>query len=182
VVLLPPELECPPGVTGGLTPADGSCHLIDQGDLWLDVERTTASISYARPPGGRPWSVTAAWGRNEEQGHADTDGMLVEGTVALAGGAVVVRGERVDKTDHDLAIRPSLNQFLSGEQRTFDLAKVSLGYARPFAATAGITASAGATVSWSRIPSGLEDRYGDGWQTGALLFLTLRPAGHEPAE
>jgi len=176
VVLLPPELECPPGVTGGLVPADGACHLIDQGDLFLDVERTTASVSYHRHGGGWPWSVTAAWGRNEEQGHGETDGVLVEGMLGLFGGSLFGRAERVEKTDHDLAIRPSLEQFLSGEQRVFHLAKLALGFARPFAAAGGVTASAGALASWSRIPSDLEQRYGEDWQAGAMVFLTLRPS------
>ena len=64
VVLLPPELECPPAPTGSrLAPAHEGCHIIDQGDIWLDVDRTTASVSYHHPGSeGREWSLTAAWG------------------------------------------------------------------------------------------------------------------------
>ncbi len=191
ITLLPPELDCPVPPTGavapdpapraGLAPAHGGCHLVDQGDPWLDVDRTTASVSYARPArAGRPWSVTAAWGRNDEQAHVETDGALVEGAVGLLGGTAFGRAERVTKSDHDLAIRPSLDQFLDGVQRTFDLTKLAAGYARPFASGSGVSASAGAAVSWSRIPAGLESRYGEGWQSGVTLFLSLRPEPRGP--
>jgi hypothetical protein len=177
VVLLPPELECPPAPTGSrLAPAHEGCHIIDQGDIWLDVDRTTASVSYHHPGSeGREWSLTAAWGRNEEQGHADTDGALVEGRVDVYRGVAFGRAERVEKTDHDLGIRPTLEQFLDGEQLTFDLTKIILGYASDVVDAGGLTATLGAAVSWSRIPSSLEDRYGERWPVGAMVFAAVRP-------
>jgi hypothetical protein len=181
VTLLPPELECPPGPTSGLVPAHGGCHLLDQQDLWLDVDRTTASVSYHRPrSAGREWSVTAAWGRNDEQAHVDTDGALIEGRVDLYGGVAFGRAERVEKSDHDLGIRPTLAQFLANEQRVFDLTKFVLGYARDVTSAGDLAASAGIAVSWSRVPSDLEELYGDGWPLGATMFFSLRPERWAP--
>jgi hypothetical protein len=178
VTLLPPELDCPPGPVSGLVPAHRGCHLLDQQDLWLDVDRTTASVSYHHPrSAGREWSVTAAWGHNEEQAHVDTDGALVEGRVDAYGGVAFGRAEYVEKSDHDLGIRPTLVQFLGNQQRVFDLTKLVLGYAREVSDAGGFAASAGIAASWSRVPSDLEKLYGDRWPLGATMFFSLRP-GH----
>jgi hypothetical protein len=184
LTLLPPELDCS-AVPAGLAPAHEGCHLVDQQDPWLDMTRTTASVSYHHPRSrGRAWSVTAAWGRNEEQAHVDTDGGLVEGRMAVYGGVAFGRVEHVEKSDHDLGIRPSLDQFLGGEQRAFDLTKLVLGYAYDVLEGGGLAASIGAALSWSRIPLDLEDRYGGRWPLGAMLFAAVRPgstSGHEAA-
>jgi hypothetical protein len=177
VVLLPPELDCPPVPTGSsLVAAHGGCHLIDQGDLFLDLVRTTASASYHHPLGdSRSWSVTAAWGRNNEQAHVDTDGVLLEGRAELDWGTLFARAERVTKSDHELAIRPTLVQFMKGEQETYDLGKLVVGYALEIAGAGGIVASVGGAASWSRLPAALEQRYGTRTATGLMLFASFRP-------
>jgi hypothetical protein len=147
------------------------------------MTRTTASISYHHPEThGRAWSLTAAWGRNEEQAHVDTDGGLVEGRADVYGGVAFGRVEHVEKSDHDLGIRPSMDQFLSGEQRTFDLTKLVLGYARDVLDGGRVAGSIGAALSWSRVPVDLEERYGGAWPLGAMIFAAIRPGqagGHE---
>lgn len=139
-----------------------------------DVDRVTASATFALPFGDRSnWTATAAWGRNSEEGDA-TNAILVESALALRDRDVFfARIEAAQKTGEDLVLPPP------AEDVERWLGKMAVTYVRQFEArfgSSGVLLGVGAGASLSRVPAALEDAYGGNWPYGFVLFLNARPA------
>ena len=138
----------------------------------VDVDRATASATYHRPLAeGRLAAVTAAWGRNEEEGEA-TQALLLEGVVDLtAADTLFGRAEWAEKSGHDLVLADH-----ALEERVFDVSRLAVGWARRVARVAELDLGLGAQVSSSFVPDRLEPFYGEARPFGWAIFATLRPA------
>jgi len=135
----------------------------------VDVTRTTASATYHRPLArGGHWASTAAWGRNEEHGHA-TEAFLFETNVNLAQRNILfARGEIVEKSAEDLVLEDL------GEE-VFALGKLTAGYMRQFP-LGDLAVGLGGLVSVSLLDEELEPAYGSTSPVGGAVFLRVRPA------
>jgi len=133
-----------------------------------DVSKVTASATYHRVREKSVWASTLAWGRNAESDHA-TSAMLLETTVSLADRDTWFgRLEVVGKTPHDLDVASAVD--------VLTVAKLQGGYTRHFEAVCGFTPGVGVTASVGVVPDQLRGVYGSRTNTGAGIFLTLRPA------
>ena len=134
----------------------------------VDVSRMTASATFHRLTGTSVSASTIGWGLNSVSGHA-TNALLIETSVTLEDRhAWFGRLEAVQKAPHDLDVPLSLE--------TLAVSKIQGGYTRYTSAGRGMKAGLGATVSASIIPSELRAVYGGRVNTGAGVFLTLRPS------
>jgi hypothetical protein len=148
----------------------------EDGGPRVDVTRVTASATYHRLLGERGvWATTAAWGRNEETGHA-TNALLGETNVTFADRDTWFgRFEIVGKTAHDLDLTHSLIHDVEGRE-TFTVAKLQGGYIRHFTTWKGLRPGIGVSASAGVVPSTLEGAYGGRVNPGFGVFLTVRPA------
>jgi len=138
----------------------------------VDVDRITASATYHRlfREGSSIWASTLAWGRN---GEADqwTGFVLAETNLTFdEQDAWYGRLEIGRKSGHDLDIHR-----LGDAESNWTLSKVQAGYTRYFEPLRGFTPGAGATLSLSLVPSGLDPYYGNRASLGFGLYVTLRP-------
>lgn len=140
------------------------------GGARLDVTRATASATYHRTLAGEGhWASTAAWGRNEEEGHA-TQAVLVETNLNLAQrNLFFVRGEIVEKSAEDLVLE-------GAEEELFTVGKLAGGYMRQFHRFGGLAVGVGGLVSVSLVGEDLESAYGSSSPVGAAVFVRIRPA------
>ena len=135
------------------------------------IRRTTASASYNRMLGGLQWQTTFAWGRNQPQPGAASDGWLLESALRLADThTFFARAERVGKDE----------LFTPGEPLygpTYTIEELSLGYIYDFAhwgtQLGPIHAGVGAMATAYRYPAVLDAVYGDD-PTSFLVFLRAR--------
>ena len=165
VTLVPEVLLCP---------ASTGCHREDAAAGRLDVDRLTASISWSGRRGTTGWAATAAWGSNREEDHGTTHALLLEGDVGLGKThRFFGRAERVEKSDHELGIRPTIEDWRTGRVPSFPLQKLTLGYAYRFDGLGVAVPAVGVEVGWNRVPDSLEDRYGSRDTASALLFLSV---------
>jgi hypothetical protein len=113
---------------GHLTEAEPS----DDGGPRVDVTRVTASAAYHRLiDEDGIWANTAAWGRNQEEGHG-THAVLFETNFTRADrDSWFGRLEIVGKTAHDLDVPHSLVHDIEGTE-TFTVGKLQGGYVRYF--------------------------------------------------
>jgi hypothetical protein len=135
------------------------------------IRRTTASASYNRMLGGLQWQTTFAWGRNQPQSGAASNGWLLESALRLADThSFFARAERVGK---DELFTPG--QPLYGP--TYTINELSLGYIYDFAQwgtqLGPIHAGVGAMGTVYRYPEVLDPAYGDN-PASFLLFLRAR--------
>lgn len=140
----------------------------DDGGPRIDVNRVTASATYhqALAPGST-WASTMGWGRNQEPGNDATSAFLAETSLTLGQRDTWFgRFELSQKSGHDLAIE---------SRDVFIVAKLAGGYARYFAAWNGVKAGIGAGLSAGIVPDSLKSLYGHRVNTGAGVFLTVRP-------
>lgn len=167
---------------GRLCPAGVACHPIGQiADAQLDVVRGTASIIHQRPLGrSGHWDTTVAYGRNYEEGHRETQGLLVETSVDPGGFlAFFARGELVEKSDHDLAIPLGVDVDVYRET-LFTIGKATAGIEGRLPTIGGIRPGLGLGASLSVLPDNLEDTYGSTRPVGWFSFLRLSPAPRRP--
>jgi hypothetical protein len=139
-----------------------------------DVDRATASATFAIPFGERgSFTGTAGWGRNSEQGHA-TNAMLLESALALRDRDVFfARIEAAQKTAEDLVLPAR------AEDEGRSLGKLAVTYVRQLEArfgSSGVLLGVGAGASLSRVPAPFEGAYGRRWPYGFIVFLNARPA------
>ena len=139
------------------------------GDLPVDISRLTASATYHRTTlENVMWATTFGWGRNAESGGDATNALLIEGSVNVRDRhAWYGRFEWAEKSGHDLAVP---------EHGIFNVAKLQGGYTRYLSAWKGLTPGFGAAVSAGIVPSSLQPEYGDRFNPGFSVYLTLRPA------
>lgn len=144
----------------------------------IDVTRTTASATYHLPLAHEGhWATTAAWGRNEEEGHA-TDAFLVETNVNLSQSDILFgRFEVVEKTGADLQVSSPAPLDPGGtEKETFTVSKLVAGYLRQLPSLDGLVPGIGVGLSLGFLPDELESDYGTTSPVGFLVFARIRPA------
>ena len=121
------------------------------------VRRTTVSGSYHATALGSPWQTTFAWGQNEKvgpHGRSRLPGWLLESTLVAHDRHVVFgRLERV-KNDELFDEESTLHG------RSFQIAKLSLGYVYDFMKTGPVRWGVGALASAYRKPAQLDAAYG----------------------
>jgi hypothetical protein len=136
----------------------------EQLESGVDVDRTTASVTYNRPLRAGAWQSTLAVGRNHQRPGGRTTAYLLESALPLSHRfTVFARAERVGKDELFEEDAP-----LAG--RVFTVDKVSVGGVHDFPETTLGTFGVGATYSLHFIPDALEPFYGrrpESW----LVFL-----------
>ncbi len=130
----------------------------------VDVDRTTASVTYNRPLSQGGWQSTLAIGRNHQRPGGHTNAYLLESAFPISKAfTVFARAERVGKNELFEEGAP-----LGG--RVFTVKKLSIGGVHDFAETSFGAFGLGATYSLHWIPRELKTFYGD--QADAwLIFL-----------
>jgi hypothetical protein len=144
-----------------------------EGGPRVDLDRVTASAMFHRTTlENTMWATTFAWGRNAEDGGDATHALLAESSVTLRHrDAIYGRAEWSHKSGHDLVVEPS--------HEIFTVAKLQAGYTRYLAARNGWSAGIGAAVSLGIVPDTLKAAYGQRFNTGGGVYLTLRPGAQE---
>jgi hypothetical protein len=135
----------------------------------VDLTRITASALIHKGLGAAGvWATTLAWGRNAESDHA-SDAFLAEMSVTLRDRDTWFgRFETTGKTGHDLHLIP--------EEGRFTVAKLQGGYTRYLTPRRGFAPGLGASLSAAFVPESLQAVYGSQVNTGAAIFVTVRPA------
>jgi hypothetical protein len=139
------------------------------GDRSMDVSRLTASATYHRTTlENVMWATTVGWGRNAESGGDATNALLLESSVDIRDRHTWYgRFEWAQKSGHDLVVP---------EHGIFDVAKIQGGYTRYLSVWKGLTPGFGAALSSGIVPDSLRPSYGDRFNPGFSVYLTLRPA------
>ncbi len=136
----------------------GRLRSTEQLEPGVDADRATASVSYHRAMtafGGAQWQGTLAWGRNDKHPGKATQAFLAESALewrrrhTLFGRLEVVGKDEL--FDHD---DPR-------HGRTFDVNKLSIGYAHAWPLQPAVQLSAGLVVTQNLIPRTLAEVYGD---------------------
>lgn len=140
-------------------------------DPRVDVVRYTASATHHRQVfRGGTWAMTAALGRNEEEG-TGTNAILLESSLSLTErDQFFGRAEWTEKAGHDLDLDHAL------EDDVFSVGQLSLGYVRQFGQMAGLIPGIGVQGSVSVLPDALESYYGERHPLGFTIFASLHPA------
>lgn len=155
-----------PGSAWSLQVSSG--HLVSPEQLQpqINVQRTTASLSYNAPL-GKWWQTTLAFGRNVPTAGAASDGWLLESAALLTpSDTVFARLERVGKDELFLPGTP-----LYG--RTFTINALSVGYIRDFARLLGVRCGVGGLIGSYSYPQVLNVSYGER-PLSFLLFVRAR--------
>jgi hypothetical protein len=133
----------------------------------IDVQRTTASVTYNAPLAADWWQTTIAWGRNAPSQGPASDGWLLESAMKLgADHTVFARAERVAKDDLFLSGAP-----LYGE--TFTVNKLTVGYVFDFARFGAASCGVGALLSEYSHAQALNSVYGTR-PTSFMLFARMK--------
>ena len=137
----------------------------------VDVQRLTASAIYNRRLSGGNWASTLAWGRNEAEGDAAGDAVLLESTVSFSRNAVFARIEYVRKSGHDFALGGGL------DHETLPVRGLSAGYSRQVFNSARTVVAVGGRAFVGIVNDLLEEhRYGTGTPASGSIFIQIRPA------
>jgi hypothetical protein len=145
-----------------------SGHLVSPEQLQpgVNIDRTTASVSYNAPLGVW-WQTTFAWGHNAPAVGPATNGWLLESAAQpVPRQTVFGRLERVAKDELFLPGAPLYGQ-------TFTVNKLSVGYVYDVARWQSISFGIGGLVSAYWFPSALDASYGS-HPNSLMLFLRAR--------
>jgi hypothetical protein len=144
-----------------------------EGEPAIDIDRVTASATYHRTTLENViWANTIGWGRNAPSQGVATNALLFETSVTVrTSDAWYGRIEWAEKDGHDLA---------APDAGIFNVAKLQGGYTRYLPPWKGLTPGFGAMISTGIVGSSLEPLYGGRFNPGVGVYLTLRPAAHEP--
>ncbi len=132
-------------------------HLVSPEQLTpnVDQDRTTASATYNLPLNRGDWQTTIAWGRDVNSPGRATDAFLLESTVSQGRHTVFGRAENVDK-DELFANDPTNPRY----DRSFNVAKFSLGYFYTLPVEKHLGLDIGGLMSRYALPSALNATYG----------------------
>jgi len=130
----------------------------------VDVNRTTASVTYNRPRGGDAnWQSTLAWGRNAKDPGGTTTAVLLESTLRTSRHTFFGRAETAEKdelfADED-----------HGHGEAFDVGKISLGYIFDFVRSGHLALGVGGLGSLHFVPAEIEHDYGSRRPRSFMLF------------
>ena len=135
--------------------------------------RTTASVIYNLPLGpDMNWSNSFVWGQNDNTGEGKTQSVLLESNYQRGRDTVYGRWERVEKSGHELVLRPI------DLGRIFPVNAITLGYVRDLSHGDKIDIGVGGQFTLNVWPDGLDRYYGVGVGYGFQVFLRIRPALH----
>jgi len=134
---------------------------------FVDIRRTTASLTHHRLVDRRLWATTFAWGRNQVNGESDHAVLAETSADVSERDTVFGRAEWVQKTGHDLDFAAALDQ-------AFNVMKVQGGYTRWIGAAAGLRVGVGGSIGIGRLPSELKAVYG-AHPIEAAVFATIVP-------
>jgi hypothetical protein len=133
----------------------------------VDIDRTTASVTYNKSIGSGYWQSTLAVARNSKRARADTDAYLLESALRLPSNTTAfARAERVEKDE----------LFAEGDplhDRVFTVNTLSVGAVHHFVRTRVGSVGVGAVYSLHFVPDAVESVYGgdpDSW----LVFARWR--------
>lgn len=145
-----------------------------------DVNRATASLSYARMLSRGLLATTIAYGVNAQDTRTPT-GLVPQTSHAILAEGSFVPSERMTwygrvevggKPGHDL-------HATEYENRVLTVAKLEGGYTRFFATWRALRVGAGGTISTGILPPRLHPYYGGWFVPGFAAFVNVRPgAGH----
>jgi len=139
----------------------------------LKRHRTTASVIYDLPLGhDSNWSNTFVWGQNHDTSEGKTQSFLVESDYQRGRDTVYVRWERVEKSGHELVLKPP------DESGIFPVSGYTIGYVRDLSHGNGIDIGLGAQFTFNDRPDHLDRYYGDGTAYAFEFFLRIRPSLH----
>lgn len=132
----------------------------------VNIQRTTASISYNKAWEASNWQITAAWGLNCNSPGHNLNGYLLESAIELDSKHVIFgRAEYVAKDE--LFIPPSPNA-----NRTFNVGKLDLGYIFEFPLIPYTLWGLGFVGSSSFVPNTIKSAYG-GTPLSYMAFLRI---------
>jgi hypothetical protein len=139
----------------------------------LKRHRTTASVIYNLPLGhDSNWSNTFVWGQNHDTGEGKTQSFLIESNYQRGGDTVYIRWERVEKSGHELVLKPP------DDSEIFPISGYTLGYVRDLSHGNGIDVGLGAQFTINDRPDRLDRYYDDDLGYGFQFFLRIRPSLH----
>ncbi len=146
-----------------------SGHLVspEQLEPGIDVQRTTASVSYNSHALGQWWQTTLAWGRDAPSQGRATNGALLESALKLSTAQTLfARAEHVAKDELFLPGAP-----LYGA--SFMVNALSLGYIYDFAQLESASFGVGGLATTYSYPAALNGTYGYR-PTSFMLFVRAR--------
>ena len=133
----------------------GDLHSPEQLEPDMDMQRTTASVSYQAPLVSGQWQTTAAFGRNQMSDGPTTDAYLLESAwIFMQMNTIYGRLERVEKDELFEAPSP-----LAGQ--VFTVNKATIGMIRDLVHSDAGKFGIGAQYSIHTIPDAIEPAYGD---------------------
>ena len=133
----------------------------------VNVNRTTASVTYNRSWGANNWQTMLAWGCNAASTGTTTDSYLLESAVSfLKTHTVFGRIERSDKNELFEPGSPLADE-------TFRVGKLSLGYIYDFPPVGHFKMGIGGLVSKYSLPGELDSSYGSD-PTSYMLFARVK--------
>ena len=141
-----------------------------------DVLRSTASLEYVKPMGGRTsWATSLIWGRNHNTfTHRDTNSYLLETELPIRRRNFLTgRIELVDK-DELFAGSPEIEETLDRTAgSTFRIAAFTAGYTRDVRLIPYLETGFGTNVSAYRVPRAIQPYYGE-HPFGVNIYLRVR--------
>jgi hypothetical protein len=138
--------------------------------------RTTASAIYNLSLGhDTNWSNSFVWGQNDNTGEGKTQSILLESNYQRGRDTVYGRWERVEKSGHELVLRPV------DLGRIFPVNAITVGYVRDLSHGDKIDIGLGGQFTLNVWPDGLDRYYGEGVGYGFQVFLRIRPSLHSHA-
>jgi hypothetical protein len=129
----------------------------------VDIDRTTASVTFNRARGGGGnWQSTLAWGRNAKDPGDATLAVLLESAFRAGRHTVFGRGEVAQKDE----------LFEDGDHahRAFDVGKISLGYWYELARVGRVGLGVGGLGSVHFVPESIADDYGSRKPRSFMVF------------
>ena len=153
-----------PSANWSLQASYGHLKEPEQLEPGIDVNRTTASVTYNRPRGGGSnWQSTLAWGHNAKDPGGNTNAVLLESTLRTGRHTFFGRGETARKDE----------LFESGAHahEVFDVGKVSVGYIFDVVRSGHLALGVGGLGSLHFVPAKIEHEYGSRRPRSFMLFV-----------
>ena len=157
------RLTVNPSAHWSLQASHGHLKEPEQLEPGVDVDRTTASVTFGRPRGGASnWQSTLAWGHNAKHPGDATNAFLLESTLREGRHTLVGRAEKAQK-DELFTQGPHAHQ-------TFDVGKVSMGYVFDLVRAGHLALGLGTLGSVHFVPAEIAAAYGSRRPRSFMLF------------
>lgn len=157
------RLSWNPAPPWALQASYGRLHSPEQLEPDVDVDRTTASVIYAKDGSAKHWETTLAWGENNNRPGPTLDAVTLESAVQIQQRhTFMARLERVEKDE----------LFPPGDPRDgipYNVGEVSAGYRFDFWRRGHAAVGIGALGTMSFVPDEIRDAYGN-HPTSGMIF------------